>query len=55
MENAYGHRNTLLLARSNPEQARQNADNYKLFAIASYFDRSHWSLDPDKLSTDREL
>ncbi|CUS11741.1 unnamed protein product [Tuber aestivum] len=55
VEKAYSHRNALLLARENAVKARDNADNYKLFAIASYFDSSHWSVNPDQLSGDREL
>ncbi|KAG0127728.1 hypothetical protein HOY82DRAFT_624541 [Tuber indicum] len=55
VENVYGHRNTLLLARESPQKARENADNYKIFAIASYFDSSHWSGDPDRLSGDLDL
>ncbi|PUU80306.1 hypothetical protein B9Z19DRAFT_1123801 [Tuber borchii] len=51
-EKAYSHRNTLLLARDSPQKAREKADNYKLFAIASYFDRNHWSVNPDRLSGD---
>ncbi|RPA97819.1 zincin [Choiromyces venosus 120613-1] len=55
IENVYGHRNSLLLARESAQKARENADNYKMFAIASYFDSSHWSVDPDRLSGDPEL
>ncbi|KAG0637806.1 hypothetical protein HOY80DRAFT_1002330 [Tuber brumale] len=55
VESVYGHRNTLLLARESAQKARENADNYKIFAIASYFDSSYWPVDPDSLTGDPDL
>jgi hypothetical protein len=33
----YGHANALDLAKKNPAAARQNADQYAMFATAAYF------------------
>ena len=47
---AYGHENTLKLAKENPRMARSNADNFAYFAIAAYFnsvDGARWSKNRD--------
>ena len=46
---AYSHENTLTLAQQDPVKAKDNADSYAYFAMAAFWSRSNWSINPNKI------
>jgi hypothetical protein len=46
---AYGQGPAMNLALSSPESARENADNYAMYALAAYWPNGRWSNNPNNL------